>query len=254
MRIWRCELTLLEATFFVSREVSDFYQTEAFIGNYALAYALGWVAAPYFNDGTVHYQKDLSELNRKGFYVTPATLVGEPRFVVEQFNAQPDAYWYAMGQNVLVTRPDGWDVVKQGTRWRLINRRTGESHFAPVMNRPQIGRIKMLALGTRAIFYVLAQDATPRLPSYIRLGKWMSKARVGAQPMAFKVVEAENVTVPILLNPVDLPEEMFPKLYDVLTVHPVPLIRNALLSGRFYRLADGVHLPVGMRFGVEKLA
>jgi hypothetical protein len=30
-------------------------------------------------------------------------------------------------------------------------------------------------------------------------------------------------------------------------------MRNAWLSGRFYQAVDGVWLPVGMRFGVEKL-
>jgi hypothetical protein len=38
------------------------------------------------------------------------------------------------------------------------------------------------------------------------------------------------------------------------TVPPTPLVRNARLSGRFHRLADGTQLPAGMRFGVEELA
>lgn len=34
---------------------------------------------------------------------------------------------------------------------------------------------------------------------------------------------------------------------------PTPLVRNARLSGQFYRLEDETLLPVGMRFGVEEV-
>ena len=36
------ELWCAEPVFFASRELSDTYYTEGTIGNYALAYALGW--------------------------------------------------------------------------------------------------------------------------------------------------------------------------------------------------------------------
>jgi hypothetical protein len=42
-------------------------------------------------------------------------------------------------------------------------------------------------------------------------------------------------------------------LCDLVTVPPTPLVRNARLSGRFYRLDDGTMLPAGMCFGVEEL-
>ena len=97
MHIYRCELTLMEATFFSSREVSNTYQTEPLIGNIALAYAFGFCQSPYFNDGTIYYKPHLGALNERGVYVTPATVMGKPRFTIGQFNAQPDSYWYAMG-------------------------------------------------------------------------------------------------------------------------------------------------------------
>ena len=46
---------------------------------------------------------------------------------------------------------------------------------------------------------------------------------------------------------------MPPRSFDLISVPPTPLVRNAWLSGRFYRLADGAILPVGMRFGMERL-
>ena len=51
--IYRCDLTLLEPTFFSSREISNYYQTAPLIGNYALAYALGLCHSPYYNNGKI---------------------------------------------------------------------------------------------------------------------------------------------------------------------------------------------------------
>lgn len=253
MQIIRCDLTLLENTFFSSREVGNFYQTEPFIGNYALCYALGLVAAPYYNDGAIFYGEHLSALNERGLYVTPAALVGQPRFAVEQFNAQPDSYWYAMGNNALITKPDGWDAEQQGSAWYLIERATGTRQKARTMNRPQIGRIKMLGIGNQARFYLLAQEELPQLPRYVRLGKWMSKARLDVEPVDFTMKEAEGVEGTGLLNPLDLPPSVDVHTFDLLCVHPVPLMRNAVLSGPLYQLSDGAWLPQGMQFGVEVL-
>jgi len=46
--------------------------------------------------------------------------------------------------------------------------------------------------------------------------------------------------------------ESDPALAEVLHTPNMP-VRNAHLSGRFYRLKDGTLLPLGMRFGVERL-
>jgi CRISPR-associated protein Csc1 len=184
-------------------------------------------------------------------YVTPATLVGEPRFTLGQFNAQTDAYWYTFANNVIVTRPDGTWAEKQGQAW-YIHWPDGRRQKVGLENRPQHGRIRYLAIGNQAVGYVLSRDAL-RLPSYIRLGKFMSKARVEAVEVSYQVVEAQGVRVPYLLNPADLPPETRLEVFDLISVPPTPLVLNAVLSGRFYRLADGTMLPAGMRFGVEKL-
>ena len=178
MQVLQCDLTLLENTFFSSREIGNFYQTEPVIGNYALCYALGLAAAPYFNDGTIHYAEHLAHLNLAGVYVTPAAVLGSPRFALEMFNAQPDSYWFAMGNNALIVKPDGWDV-ELGSASYLVNRANrSQRRKVSTSNRPQVGTIKMLGIGNRARFYVLAQDTAPQLPRYLRLGKWMSKARL----------------------------------------------------------------------------
>ncbi|HRJ40654.1 MAG TPA: type I-D CRISPR-associated protein Cas5/Csc1 [Caldilineaceae bacterium] len=253
MQIFRCQLTLMERTFFSSREVGNFYQTEPFIGNYALCYALGLVAAPYHNRGKIHYAEHLAALNEQGIYLTSASIVGQPRFAIEQFNAMPDSYWFAMGNNALITKPDGWDAEQRGTAWYLSERATGASRKVRTLNRPQIGSIKLLGIGNRAVFYVFTGDDSVRLPSYIRLGKWMSKARVLAEKVSFQTVAQESVQIRHLINPLDLASGTVVHTFDLLSVHPVPLLRNAVISGSFYRLSDGTLLPAGMRFGVEGL-
>jgi CRISPR-associated protein Csc1 len=233
MRIYRCQLTLLEATFFSSREVSATYQTEPVIGNIALAYAFNFCRSPYFNDGVIHYKAHLSALNEQGLYVTPGTIIGQPRFSLGQFNAQPDAYWYAMGAGTIVTRPDdGW-AVGAGKTWRIA--------------RPGASPVKVQA-ETRP------QSLNPlTILRYIRLGKFMSKAQVEVTEMPFEIVESETARLPLLLNPADLPADMPLTIFDLINIPPAPLVRNAHLGGRFYKLKDGTLLPAGMHFGVEAL-
>jgi CRISPR-associated protein Csc1 len=255
MQVLQCDLTLLENTFFSSREIGNFYQTEPVIGNYALCYALGLATASYFNAGTIHYAEHLAALNTAGVYVTPAAITGKPRFVIEMFNAQPDSYWFAMGNNALIVKPDGWDV-ELGSASYLVNR-TDRSQRRKVStsNRPQVGKIKMLGIGNQARFYVLAQDALPQLPRYLRLGKWMSKARLETAVVGFQVVRGERRQVRALVNPIDLAVTSRIHTFDMLSIHPAPLIRNTVMDGEFLVLADKDHtlLPAYMRFGVEAM-
>ena len=246
--IYQCTLTLLEPTFFSSREVSNTYLTEPFIGNYALAYALGLVQAPYFNQGEIHYVEHLAELNRQGVYITPATLLDAPRFQFRQFNAQADAYWYAFANNVIVTRPDDAWMEKSGPVW-YVHRPGQKRKKVGLENRPQFGRIRALAIGNRAQFFLISKESIA-LPRYIRLGKFMSKARLDATEARGDLVQQRQQHVPFLLNPADLPSDMQLHTFDLLNVPPMPLIHHATLSGRFHALPHKTYLPAGMRFGV----
>ncbi|MBX7237235.1 MAG: type I-D CRISPR-associated protein Cas5/Csc1 [Caldilineales bacterium] len=252
LHVYRCEMTFWEHVFFSSREISNFFQTEALLGNYALAYAFELAQTPYHSEGPVRYGQDLRPLNDRGVYVTPGTLLGEPRFVLSQFNAQADSYWYAFTNNAIVTRTDDEMAVRQGARWRVSNRKTGADGFVRPNNYPQHGRIKMLALSNRAVCYVVSREALA-LPRYVRLGKWMSKASVATTHAIVRSEAKKDVTIPVFLNPADLlhPERL--RTYDLVSVHPAPLVRNATLSGEFLRAPDGVWLPAGMRFAVEGL-
>ena len=234
MHIYRCEFQLMENLFFASREVNNFFQTEAVIGNYALAYALGLCAAGYHNNGAITYAEDLERLNEAGIYVTPGTLTEDPRFTVVQFNALSDSYWYQMEQNAISVNPN-----------RIFNPRLK----ARATNFPQIGRFKLLSIGNKGIFYLTSRDEF-KVPRYIRLGKFMSKAKISAYKQQYREVHAQDVSYRDYLNPNDLSPETEIGVFDMLNIRPTPLIRQVQLSGGFYQLADDAktQLPAGMRF------
>lgn len=251
MQIYRCQLTLMEATFFSSREVSNTYYTEPYIGNIALAYALQLCRSPYFNDGTIYYKAHLNHLNQRGIYITPAT-VENPQFTLGQFNAQPDAYWSAMANNTIVTRPDGAWTEKRGAAWYVVRQKGDRGKKVGLENRPQHGRIRALSIGNHAIFFIISTEAL-KLPGYIRLGKFMSKAKLTTTSYQATTVQREDGRVTATLNPADLAPEMTLTLFDLIAIPPTPLIRNAQLGGQFYQLPSNQLLPVGMRFNVASL-
>jgi len=225
----------MENLFFASREVNNFFQTEAVIGNYALAYALGLCCAGYHNDGEITYAEDLERLNEAGVYVTPGTLTEEPRFTVVQFNALSDSYWYQMEQNAISVNRD-----------RIFNPRLK----ARATNFPQIGRLKLLSIGNKGVFYLTSRDEF-RVPRYIRLGKFMSKAKISAYKQHYREVQAQDVSYRDYLNPNDLPSDTQIGMFDLLNIRPTPLIRQIQLSGDFYELTEGdtkTLLPARMQF------
>ncbi len=233
MYIYTCTLELLEHTFFCSREINAFFQTEALIGNYALCYALGLCRAPYYNDGKIWYKQHLSHLNERGMYVTPAKMEGEPKFTITQFNAQTDSYWYNFVQNAI-----------------SVDKRKK----ARAVNYPQTGKIKMLALGNVLTFYILSQQAIDaEIPRYIRLGKFMSKGKVTLKRQTSEPGERKTTLIDAVLNPVDLPEALQLQRFDLCNIHPSTFLRHVEASGVFYQLPAKVFLPVGMRFGVDAL-
>jgi len=241
VEIYLASLTLKEHTFFASREIGIFYESEPLIGNYALAYALGLCAAPYDWSGPPRYKEDLGPLNDKGLYVTPATFEPDSlRYAISQFNAQTDSYYFRFDQNAIASD------------------REKKSRAA---NFPQSGKIRMLGLESQADFFLLnRQGIELNLPSYIRLGKFNSKARVVWEKLILKStqpVRLEDVALDFLLNAVDLTPDMAANLraFSVYNVHPAPLLSRCHLSGSFWhcgtRAGEDIYLPEGMRFGVD---
>ncbi|MDX2137015.1 MAG: type I-D CRISPR-associated protein Cas5/Csc1 [Chloroflexota bacterium] len=251
MFIYRCDITLQEATFFSSREIGSLYGTEPLIGNYALAYAFGYAQSRYHNDGGITYKEDLGRLNEAGLYITPASFVDSPRFLLRTFNAQTDAYWSAYGAGVVVGRTEfGWSE-RRGQHWYTLEPNGTQRRHNPT-NRPQEGRIRMLAAENWACAYVLSTSEIV-IPRYIRLGKFMSKARVESRRLAHDTLDIGEQVITHLLNPADLSSDSQMSIFDLVNVPPVPLVRNARVTGRLLKLEDGVFLPAAMHFGVEHL-
>ncbi len=221
-----CRLTLHDYLFYASREMGRLYETEKYLHNYGLTYALGLVKSPYTNLTQVpRYQEDLSVLNEQGVYVTPAQPV-QCTFAFHTFKMANVNYY----------------------------------NFTPQVSSNQVvfGRAKELAPESTFEFFVLS--TTPiQLPRWIRLGKWMAKARVTVITQTAVKVKTGSERVEQIervsgaLNPLDLAQR--PETCNVVAMAPASLITNVHMSGEYYEgkvdSADGagtIRLPVGMSY------
>jgi len=221
MKLYRCELTLHENLFFATRELGRLYESERYLHNYALAYALGLAIAPYFQRNQIpEYRAQLEPLNAEGIYVTPACPLNV-RYDLTTFKFANNAYHVEMVQA----------------------RR----------NTPSYGRAKELSVGSRFEFGVLCQGESPRLPRWVRLGLWRSKAEVRAvagHALTGTTLDQELVTFP--LNPLDLADLGMLGVYDLISMRPSSLIDHVRCSGPGWRSQSdrAIVVPQGLAFRV----
>src|SRR5579863_564819 len=171
MFITVCRLELHDYLFYASREMGRLYETEKYLHNYGLTYALGLVASPYANLAqTPHYQEDLDGLNEHGVYVTPAC---------------PVRYTFSF------------------STFKMAN--VKYYNFTPQVNSNQVvfGRSKELAPESAFEFFVLSEQPLA-LPRWIRLGKWMAKARVETVAQGTAQSKHGIFKVEGALNPLDI--------------------------------------------------
>ena len=222
VRIRRCQLTLHDGVYFATREMGTLVETERYLHNYALSYALfnnTVIRSPFF--AASHrptYAHDLGLLNDAGVYVTPA---------------RPLAIQYQ-----LVTYK-----VAQTTYHQRAQR------FEPPNYPRNIGRVKELAPGSTLECFVLGADHMT-LPRWIRLGKWMSKAEVRVISDERLRPQEGDFTCRQALNPLDLGTTRI-SVFNLISMPPVSLIVNAQLRGAYMVSGDGadsVHLPWDMRY------
>lgn len=251
--IYECKLTLMESLFFCSKEIDELYITDEVIGNYALAYALGFIKSPYLSEADKLLYSDeehLPKLNKIGIYITPANFIGKVRKKIEIFNSTTDSYFM--------------QVIQGGFRTEFLDKtdKTGKS------NRPQKGRIQLLCSENQAIFYIISKKDISNqennsnldfnIPSYIRLGKFMSKAKIEFKDVDYKEINSEKAFISQLLNSIDIPisEDKYAILnFDMVARKPVPLLQNITLQSKgtpFYKfknfLGKESFLPVDMKF------
>lgn len=234
------ELWCAEPVFFASRELSDTYYTEGTIGNYALAYALGWARSPYRllgqATGRPSYVEDLTPLADQ-CYVLPAwPAATSVSFRFERFNGLSDSYWYAMTNNRVATAREDLPLKRTGT--------TKPNSFR-ASNFPQTGRLRMIERGNRFRTLVFGDG---HLPDYIRVGKFMSKVRV-------EVLETVSVTAlpegvydcHTYLNSADLPPGLSLLSFDLISIPPASLLKNLRFRGPAWQVG-GYTIPANLEF------
>lgn len=245
IHIYRCQIELQDSLYFATRELGRLYETEPVLHNYALTYALGLVdnetygttvskeeSYRYFCPEQVpKYQEHLTPLNEQGIYVTPAYPVSHA--------------------TVLNT-------------WKYADNRYHVEMQKTQKNIPSYGRSKEITPESVFECYIvseqsLKQETTSqkwqwRLPKFIRLGKWMSKAELFLEELTIaKKYSNATFTYPHPLNPLDVMFSNQVISYDVINMPPVSLIHNVHLRGDYYTFTNdsSLKLPVNLTYNFE---
>jgi CRISPR-associated protein Csc1 len=233
------ELSCIEPVFFASRELSDTYYTEGAIGNYALAYAFGWVNSSYRLQGEAtgrpSYKEDLTPIAQDCYVLPASPLNGRVTFRFERFNALSDSYWYAMTNNRVATAREDLPLQRQGKK---------PSSYRP-SNFPQTGRLRMIERGNKFRTLVFGNS---EIPDYIRLGKFLSKVKANV------VDEFEVVALPegeyrsqAYLSVADLPPNLEMFSFDLISMPPAPLLKNLHFRGAAWQIGETI-VPANLYF------
>lgn len=196
MHLTLCQVTFQENLFYATRETGRLYETGRYLHNYALTYALGLINAPYFQEQQVpSYMEDLEEMNKKGIYVTPAR---------------------------------GIDINYQLITFKFANNFYHVKMEQSSRNTPTFGRAKEVAAGSVFEFAVIHRESF-RLPRWIRMGLWRSKALLEVIGVGeLKPISEKEQVASLPLNPLDV-EGRF-KIYDLISMPPSSLVDNATLD------------------------
>lgn len=224
MRLYDCELEFHDNLFYETRTLGRLYETGRLLHNIALAYALGFAQTPYHHAvDAPNYREELAILNVAGVYITPAG--GENiQYVVNTF--------------------------------KLGDERNAVFMERSNANLPTYGRAKEIAVNSKFRFGVLSENSLEsKFPKWIRMGLWMSKARLEVTEIALNETGADERTVSLYpLNPNDLPASAELKLFDLVSMRPSSLVENALIQadswwkGKDPNTERDFYLPVGMKY------
>ena len=212
MQVAKCRLILNDSLYYATREMGRLYETEKVIHNWALTYALGFIRKPYYCPNSVPtYQADLEPINKTGVYVTPAKPI--------HFDYIINTFKFADNRHRAFSSPN----------------RT---------NKPSYGKAKELAPESEFEFFIIG-ELPERVPKWIRLGLWMSKANIEIKDCQDLTVQRGKFACSHLLNPLDL--SIRPQLYDLISMPPVSLLQNARFYGEYVEFGE-VCLPASMAY------
>ncbi len=232
--IYRCQLELHDSMYYATREIGRLYETEPVIHNYALCYALGLVDSEIYStrvseehsycyfcpEQVPKYEEHLTPLNLQGIYVTPARSLSH--------------------SSTLNT-------------WKYANNNYHVEMEKTQKNIPSFGRAKEIAPESQFEFFIISssslkrQDGKWKIPKWIRLGKWMSKAEVSVQEFTDIKLKTGEFTVAYPLNPLDVMFTHQVISYDVVNMPPVSLIQNVQMRGEYYQF-DDIKIPARMEY------
>ncbi|MCL6755156.1 type I-D CRISPR-associated protein Cas5/Csc1 [Nostoc sp. CCCryo 231-06] len=228
--IYRCQLELHDSLYFATREIGRLYETEPIIHNYALCYALGLVDSKIYSTTVAEehsyryfcpqqvpkYEEHLTPLNQQQIYVTPARSLNH--------------------SSILNT-------------WKYANNNYHVEMEKIQKNIPSFGRAKEIAAESKFEFFVISQKEL-KLPKWIRLGKWMSKAEVTVEPLPKHKISEGIFTCTHPLNPLDVMFTNQVMSYDVVNMPPVSLIQNVQIRGQHYQFdsIQSLKIPVRMEY------
>lgn len=240
--IYRCQIELQDSLYFATRELGRLYETEPILHNYALTYALGFVDSEtygttvseeesyrYFcSEQIPQYEQHLTPLNQQKIYVTPA---------------------YPLSHATVLNT------------WKYADNRYHVEMQKTQKNIPSYGRTKEITPESIFECYIISEQSLQkettsqkwqwRLPKFIRLGKWMSKAELFLEELSIaKQYSNQTFTYPHPLNPLDIMFTNQVISYDVVNMPPVSLIRNVNLRGDYYTFTNDSSLkfPVNMAY------
>ena len=235
-------MDVLEATIrtrgevtFTSREVGRLADTESYVLNTALYYALGLASGRYVDTSyEPTYIEDTNEIARD-VYISPASPVPgtSPNYVTTTYNSSRDEYVE-------------------------INYSAEDDPYEK-QNLPSFGRRRSLAQGTHLRFFLIAREQSAdelmgTLPQYIRLGKKRGKARLD--------ITARNATEQRgtfrLNHPIGAYDHDETPLSNVVTksMKPTSLVLQGDYEGEHLRIdrsearngPDTIELPRGLEF------
>lgn len=230
--IYRCILELHDSLYFATREIGRLYETEPVLHNYALCYALGLVDSEvyattvseehsyrYFCPEQVpKYEEHLTPLNKQGIYVTPARSINHTAIL---------------------------------NTWKYANNNYHVEMEKTQKNIPSFGRTKEIAPESQFEFFIISEKSL-KLPKWIRLGKWMSKAEVKFVELPKpRQNQAGEFIFPYPLNPLDVMFTHQVLSYDTVNMPPVSLIRNVRMRGESYSfegLKEKFQIPAKMQY------
>jgi CRISPR-associated protein Csc1 len=228
--IYRCQLELHDSLYFATREIGRLYETEPIIHNYALCYSLGLIDSQIYSTTVAEedsyryfcheqipkYAAHLTPLNEQGIYITPAR-----------------SLYHAAILNT----------------WKYANNNYHAEMEKTQKNIPSFGRAKEIAPESQFEFFLISPQEI-KLPKWIRLGKWMSKAEITIEKLPQPKTKTDLFICAYPLNPLDVMFTNQVVSYDVVNMPPVSLIQNVQMRGEYYYFDDvkNLKLPTQMQY------